>query len=56
MEDNLMFKPDCYKMDCTHSADVVLRLPTFGPIYFCAAHGLPNLRIAPEGILEEVLS
>ena len=44
------YRPDCYKMECYHLADVLLRLPNFGPVYFCAKHGLSNIKVAPEGL------
>lgn len=45
------YRPDCYKMECRHLADIILRLPIFGPVYFCAGHGLPNLRMAVDALV-----
>lgn len=45
------YRPDCSKMECRNISDIILYLPTFGPVYFCAEHGLRNIKLAPEGIL-----
>jgi hypothetical protein len=52
MQNNRMsYRPDCFNIDCDHLADVILRLPTMGRLYFCARHGLRNVKLAPEGLL-----
>lgn len=40
----MKYRPSCAKMECDHRSDTILVLPSFGPIYFCAAHALMNLK------------
>lgn len=35
-------RPRCEKTGCKWLSDSILFLPTFGPVYFCAAHALSN--------------
>lgn len=36
-------RPQCAKMGCGVASDVVLHLPAFGPLYFCAFHARLNM-------------
>lgn len=46
------YRPDCAKMECRRVSDVVYYLPTFGPVWFCAKHGLMHLKEYTEGLLQ----
>lgn len=36
-------RPKCVKMECHDLSDVLLHLPSFGPLYFCAFHARLNM-------------
>lgn len=40
----MKYRPNCAKVECQSLSDIILTLPSWGYLYFCAGHALRNIQ------------